>query len=63
MKVRETIYADEGKILTNGIDYGSEILLAIGVDKNTYYEITIEEYEAIMKKKEEEERLRLEGAI
>ena len=45
MKKMITIYADEGKILTNGETYGTTISLADGVDETGFYEITQEEYE------------------
>ena len=57
MKSREIIYADKGKILTNGVEYGFEKLLAIGVNKSSYYEIPLEEYYKIL---EEEEKKRQE---
>lgn len=45
---REILKASEGKILTNGIEYGKIIYLAIGADPSAYYEITEEEYNKIM---------------
>lgn len=51
MKSRMIIYADDGMILTNGEIYGKQILLANGMDIDSFYEITEEEY----KKKMEEE--------
>ena len=42
--MRERIKASEGKILTNGEIYGTEIFLAEGADKSAFYEITQEEY-------------------
>ena len=48
MKKMITIYADEGKILTNGETYGTTISLADGVDETGFYEITQEEYEKIL---------------
>lgn len=55
MKIRKIIYADAGKILTNGEIYGKSIFLAEGVDASDFYEIGESEYEAIMSKKEKEE--------
>lgn len=48
MKTRIIIYADEGKVLTNGETYGKQIYLANGVDPATLYEITDEEYAQIL---------------
>ena len=48
MKIRNVLYADEGKVLTNGEIYGKIIYLADDVDPTTYYEITDEEYTAIL---------------
>ena len=44
MKTRQIIYADEGKILTNGEVYGKIIYLADGVSAEDYREITDKEY-------------------
>lgn len=48
MKKRIVIYADEGKILTNGETYGRVIFLAEGVSADEYYEITEADYEVIL---------------
>ena len=50
-----TIRADEGKWLTDGENYGKTISLAEGISVDRYYEITDEEYEAIMEKQQEYE--------
>ena len=47
MKKMITLYADEGKVLTNGTIYGSTISLAEGLNGDDFYEITEEEYENI----------------
>ena len=47
MKSRIVLYADEGKVLTDGNTYGKQIFLADGADPENYYEITDAEYEAI----------------
>lgn len=48
MKTRVVIYADEGKILTNGETYGRQIFLAEGELISDYHEITEERYEEII---------------
>lgn len=48
MKERVIIYADEGKILTNGNEYGTQIFLADTDAKENYWEITEEEYRAVL---------------
>ena len=48
-----TIRADEGKWLTDGEHYGKTMSLADGIDVENFYEITNEEYEAIIAKTEE----------
>lgn len=45
---RVIIYANEGKILTNGEVYGKQIFLADGVSEDDFYEITEDEYHKIM---------------
>lgn len=57
MKIRKVIYADEGKILTNGETFGRIIYLAEGVSETDFHEITEAEYEEIMRKKEEENKM------
>ena len=52
MKVRTVLYADDGTVLTNGIDYGTVIWLAEGVSPDTYRSIPLEEYEAILAERE-----------
>lgn len=54
MKTRVIIYAEEGKILTNGEIYGRQIFLAEGTSEKDFYEISEEEYNEIQKQKEEE---------
>ncbi len=41
---RTVIYADEGKVLTNGTVYGAVIYLAEGENSENYREITAKEY-------------------
>ena len=53
MKQRIVLYAESGKVLTNGETYGTIIHLADGVSADSYYEITQEEYERILKEQEE----------
>lgn len=48
MKTRKILYADEGKILTNGEIYGKQIFLADGVSEEGFREITEGEYEGML---------------
>ncbi len=54
MKTRVVIFADEGKILTNGEVFGRQIFLAEGELISDYHEITEERYEEVMAKQTEE---------
>lgn len=53
MKVRKVIYADKGKVLTNGETYGTEIFLADGLNEKDFYEISQEEYDKMLEAKSE----------
>lgn len=55
MKTRKILYADEGKVLTNGTIYGRQIFLACGDNGDTYHEITEAEYEKILQAQYEED--------
>ena len=48
MKVMTTIYADEGKILTDGEIYGTTISLEKGKTADDFREITKAEYNEIL---------------
>ena len=52
MKQRIVLYAESGKVLTNGEIYGTIIHLADGVSADSFYEITQEEYEKILAQSE-----------
>lgn len=54
MKIRNILYAEEGMMLTDGTNYGSIVNLEIGVPVDKYYEITMTEYEEIVKAEEAE---------
>ena len=56
MTTRIILYAEEGKVLTNGEIYGKTIYLAEGLDESGFYEISDEEYEKLMAEKEAEVR-------
>lgn len=51
MKQRITLYADEGMVLTNGIEHGKEVTLEVGMSADDWYEITEEEYNRIMEER------------
>lgn len=53
--MREVLKADKGYIYTNGEIYGTKIYLAETVSKDSFYQITKEEYEKIMAEQMEEE--------
>lgn len=48
MRIRNILYADEGKVLTDGEIYGRQIFLAEGKSAEDFYEITEEEYNNIV---------------
>lgn len=48
MKQRNVLYAENGKVLTNGTEYGTVIYLADGVSASDYYEITQDEFNEIL---------------
>lgn len=52
MKKRTVLYADEGKVLTDGTTYGKQIYLAEGLDESNFYEITEAEYAQILAEEE-----------
>ena len=53
MKIRNILYADEGKVLTDGATYGTEILLEVGRSADEFHEITESEYNEILKSEAE----------
>lgn len=57
MKQRITLHADDGMWLTDGEHYGKTVILADGALPDTFHEITDEEYQEAMKKRETEEAL------
>ncbi len=48
MKTRTVLYAEDGKVLTNGDIYGKQIFLADELSENDFHEISDEEYQKIM---------------
>ena len=54
MKQMITLYADAGKILTDGNIYGTTISLAEGEQAESFYEIDKEEYDKMLEEVVEE---------
>ena len=54
MKTRVILYADEGKILTDGEIYGKQIFLAENKSAEDFYEISEEVYNALMNEQAQE---------
>ena len=54
MRQMITLYADEGKILTDGNVYGTTVSLAEGKTADDFYEITREEYDNLLESFTEE---------
>ena len=52
MKERIILYADAGKMLTDGTIFGKQIFLAEGADKSAFYEVAEQEAIAIMESAE-----------
>lgn len=52
MRKMITLYAEEGKFLTDGSIYGTTISLAEGETAENYYEITKEEYDKTLEESE-----------
>ena len=48
MKQRVVLYADQGKVLTDGTIYGKQVFLADGETADKFTEITDEQYEEIL---------------
>lgn len=44
MTQRITLYADEGRILTDGEHFGKVVTLSAGGDPSRWYEVSEEEY-------------------
>lgn len=53
MKTRIVIYAEEGKVLTDGKIFGKSIFLADGANINDFYEISEQEYNSMIAESEE----------
>lgn len=57
MKIKHTLVADKGNILTNGEIYVRAIDLADGLTEEGFYEITEAEYQAKMAELEREAQI------
>ena len=53
MKKRIILFADEGKVLTDGETYGEQIILAEGADESAFYQISEAEHEKILAERAE----------
>ena len=51
---RIKLTASEGKVLTNGTNYGTVIFLAEGESAEAYHEIPMSEYQAMLAEQEAE---------
>ena len=47
-KIQKWLYADKGKFITDGENYWKMVRIAEDADESSFYEITEEEYEAII---------------
>ena len=54
MKARTTLSAEEGMMLTDGEHFGKIVHLEMGADASAWHEITSEEYEEILSRKQEQ---------
>ena len=48
IKIQKWLYADDGKRITDGENYWKMVRIAEDADEADFYEITEEEYEAII---------------
>lgn len=55
MKQRTTLYAEEGRMLTDGEHFGRIVHLEVGADASAWREITMEEYSEIQSRAISEE--------
>ena len=54
MKQRITLYAENGMVLTDGVNYGRIVHLAVDADASKWHEITEAEYKRIVAETEKE---------
>lgn len=50
---KQILIASDGMILTDGVTYGRRISLGVERDPSEFYEISLEEYDAIMEEEAE----------
>ena len=54
MRERIILFADEGKVITDGTNFGKTAILAEGVSSDTFYEVTDEQYQKIVAEQDTE---------
>ena len=57
MKKMITLYADEGMVITNGEIFGSTLQLAEDISDEGFYEISKDEYEAILEEQQQKNEI------
>lgn len=50
--MKNILYAKDGCVLTNGVDFARVVFLADGTPRDSYYEISEKEYEDLIREEE-----------